>query len=104
MRTTLTNDRGESLYVTYSLTNVHITDSYAVPSKSISDWVTRIISYGAKNGYTYERSAKSWVEEWKVHNALYKLGIQKSRTKDVDLNEDETVLRKLGYCLLSKFI
>ena len=104
MKVKLTNNRGESLDVAYSLTNVHITDSYAVPSKNISDWVARIISYGEKNGYTYSRSAKSWVEEWKAHNALYKLGIQPSRTKDVDLNEDETVLRKLGYCLLSKFI
>ena len=101
MNAKLINERGESLDVTYSSSNVHIKDSYTVASKNIGDWVTRIITYGAENGYAYTRPAKSWVDEWKAHNLLYKWGVAPDRTKDVDLNENETSIIKLGYFLLS---
>lgn len=97
----LTNECGKSLNVTYSNTNVHINDSYTVANKDIDYWATRIMTYGAENGYVYARSAKSWVSEWKAHNLLFKWGIEPARTKDVDLNENETTIRKIGYFLLS---
>ena len=102
MDTKLTNERGENLNVTYSKTNVHIKNSYAITGKNISEWVEIIKTFGEQNGYAYSRSAQSWAEEWKAHNFLFKLGIAPNRTKDVDLNESETPLRKLGYFLLSK--
>lgn len=103
MEVEVTNTLGQSLLVKYSTTNVHINNSYTINKSDIAAWVKLIKAVGAKNGYVYSRSEASWIEEWKAHNVLYKFGIQPSRTKDVDLNEDETALRKLGYCLLSKF-
>lgn len=41
------------------------------------------------------------VNEWSVHNLLYSLGIQKDRTKDVDLNINQHWYIKVGYFLLS---
>lgn len=103
MKVKLTNEYGEQLDVTYSYDNVHVNDSYLVKSNRIADWINRIIKCGVGHGYEYSRSAASWVNEWKAHNFLYDHGVKPNRTKDVDLNEDETALRKLCYCLLSKF-
>lgn len=49
----------------------------------------------------YTRSIKSLVEEWRAHNLLYKLGLFKSHTKDVDLN-NESKVRLFIYKILSK--
>lgn len=102
MKARLTNGRDEFLDITYSHANVHINDSYAVASKDIPDWVSRIMTYGAENGYVYARPEQSWIDEWRAHNLLFKWGVLPSRTKDVDLNESESMLRRFGYFLLSK--
>lgn len=102
MKTTLTNERGEKLDITYAPTNVHIENSYTIAGKYISEWIKVIKTFGEQNGYVYARSEQSWINEWKAHNLLCKWGVKPNRTKDVDLNESETSLRKLGYFLLSK--
>ena len=33
----------------------------------------------------FKRSDKSLIREWRAHNLLYKLGLYRSHTKDVDL-------------------
>ena len=101
MNAKVTNARGESLDVRYSATNVHINNSYLVGKDRIPEWVKVIKSFGEQNGYTYSRSNQSWINEWKAHNLLYKCGVSPNRTRDVDLNEDETSIRELGYSLLS---
>ena len=97
----VTNEKSESLDVKYSFANVHIVDSATIPKEKIADWVKIIKSFGEQNGYEYSRSLKSWINEWRAHNLLFKWGIAPHRTKDVDLNEDESSTRKLGYLLLS---
>jgi hypothetical protein len=101
METIIQNEGKGNLKVCYSNTNVHINDSYIVGRNDIPTWVERIKSFGEQNGYTYSRSAQSWINEWRAHNLLFKLGVEPSRTRDVDLNEDETTIRKIGYFLLS---
>lgn len=103
MKAKLTNGRGGTLMVEYSRTNVHINNSYAVAKTDIPDWIEQIKSFGKLYGYEYSRSNKSWDREWKAHNVLYKWGIEPNRTKDVDLDEGETLLRRIGYFLLSIF-
>lgn len=101
MEIILENKPKGNLKVCYSNTNVHINDSYIISRRDIPSWVERIKSFGEQNGYTYSRSNKSWIREWKAHNLLFKWGIEPTRTRDVDLNEDETAIRKVGYFLLS---
>lgn len=101
MEIILENKPNGNLKVCYSSTNVHINDSYIVGCKDIPSWVQCIKSAGEQNGYTYSRSVQSWINEWKAHNLLFKLGVAPARTRDVDLNEDETMLRRVGYFLLS---
>lgn len=101
MNIQLTNNLGETLTVNYSSNNVHIYNSHLVAKTHIKDWVKEIKAFGIENGYVYSRSDRSWINEWKAHNLLFKWNIEPNRTKDVDLNEGETFLRKIGYFLLS---
>lgn len=101
MRIELINNSGKTLTIEYSEPNVHIYNSYAISKADIADWIEQIKSAGEENGYTYLRSNKSWEREWHAHNLLFKWGIKANRAKDVDLNEDESLLRRLLYWLLS---
>ena len=103
MNAKLTNNKGDILIVEYSKTNVHVNDSYAVAKADIADWVKQIKSFGESYDYTYTRTDKSWINEWKAHNVLYKWGIEPDRSKHVDLDEGETLLIRICYFLLSIF-
>lgn len=101
MRTELTNSSGKTLTIEYSKSNVHIYNSFTISKTDIADWIQQIKSFGEENGYIYLRSNKSWEREWNAHNLLFKWGIKADRAKDVDLNEDESLLRRLLYWILS---
>jgi hypothetical protein len=51
-----------------------------------------------------KRSEQSYYREWKTHNLLYKLNLWQDRTKDTDLDINESKFRLLCYFLLSIFI
>ena len=48
----------------------------------------------------HKRSMYSLINEWRSHNLLYDLHIQRDRTKDVNLN-NETLIRRICYSVLS---
>ena len=48
------------------------------------------------------RSLASYVREWQAHNILYGWGLFKNHTKDVDLEVDESWIRRLGYYIITK--
>lgn len=90
--------------VQYSNSNIHIFDSYKIKRKQDMERILSIIQCASFNrGIFYTRRMNSWVREWKAHNVLYKLGIKKERAKGVNLNENESILRKFGYFILSLF-
>ena len=83
--------------------NIHIEDSYKI-SKWDFDCTLRDIHWEAlRGGYEsklivfYNRSYFSLKMEWTVHNALYNLGIERERTKDVDLNYPQKLWEKILY-------
>lgn len=51
----------------------------------------------------YSRTFKSQYREWKAHNVLYKCKVLPKRTGSVDMDQNETKLRKFGYAVLSLF-
>ena len=103
MNAQLINQKNEILKVNFSFDNVCVYNSYTVSKNDMSDWIRQIRLFGEKNGYIYNRTDKSWINEWKAHNLLFKLGIQPNRTSNVDLNENESLLRRFGYFILSIF-
>ena len=94
---------GETKTVSYYMTNanVHIEDSYLIRSNETKKEILTIIL--SNTVFAYNRTIGSWLREWRAHNVLYRCGYQPDRTKSVDLNEDETQIRKIGYFLLSIF-
>lgn len=95
---------GKSISVKYNSRNIHIFDSHKIKRKRDMKGILKIVQYASFNrGIFYTRKMSSWIREWKAHNILYKLGIHKERTNSVDLNEKESVLRKIGYFILSLF-
>lgn len=94
---------GETKTVSYYMTdaNVHIEDSYLIRSNETKKEILTIIL--SNTVFAYKRTIGSWLREWRAHNVLCRWGYQPDRTKSVDLNEDETQIRKIGYFLLSIF-
>lgn len=86
--------------------NITITNSYQFNSKQMNDILDYIMNKDyfkilAAAGFT--RSKESLLREWKAHNYMYKKGIRIERSKSVDLNQNESTYRRLGYFLLSLF-
>lgn len=48
-----------------------------------------------------KRGIWSMTHEWRAHNLLYYLGIEKDRTRSVDLNLNQPWYIRLGYKILS---
>jgi len=70
-----------SVYVTSH--NIHIEDSWEISHKEFKSVLLRLKS---EDCLVYNRWMWSLRCEWAVHNVLYKLGLWRSHTKDVDLN------------------
>ena len=87
-----------------SAENIHIMNSSRIRKTSDMRAILEIIREEATNrGFTYKRSVSSWLREWKAHNFLSDKNIETDRTSSVDLNEDEKLIRRIGYFILSLF-
>ena len=45
----------------------------------------------------------SLLNEWRTHNLLYSLGVQKERTASVDLESNQSWYMTVAYAILSPF-
>lgn len=84
--------------VIYSKYNTKVIDSYK--EKDIPARVDEIIEERNRRGYPVTRSKASYVSEWKAHNRLYWLHIERSHTKDVDMEEFIDKCKDIGYKIL----
>lgn len=91
---------GDIMKVDYRETYTKVYDSYAYSSSEIESAVEEIMQKRKELGLPITRTKSSYVSEWKSHNRLYKLGIQRSRTKDVDLEEEINSTRNFLYSIL----
>lgn len=85
--------------VEYSEKVTKVYDSYTYTDKEIADAVNEIMKTRREMGLPVTRNATSYISEWKSHNRLYKIGYQRSRTKDVDLEEEIDKMRDFLYSL-----
>lgn len=87
----------------YTITAKDITiyDSYTVMDKSKMNEVLYAIKLKHPGCKVFEvRKWDNLISEWKAHSRLYKWGLFKSHTKDVDLDTDEPLWRRIGYTIL----
>lgn len=86
--------------IEYYLYNTKVFDGYKCDDSLIEQAVKMIIQTRKGMGLPVTRTEASYINEWKAHNRLYKLGIQRNRTKDVDLEEDINKVRNFLYTIL----
>lgn len=85
--------------------NTSIIDSYRVKSRTdMIDVLTKIRSEVDDSEMAInKRKIYGMVNEWRTHNLLYSLGIQRDRTKSVDLNTNQPWYVSLAYTVISPF-
>ena len=94
------------LYIVYNTINknIHIKNSYLITNDKIKRMILQEINYQLKNqNITFNRSFTSQLHEWKGHNTLYQWNYKRSSTQSVDINENESTMRKIGFTILSWF-
>lgn len=93
---------GEQVNVGVYIDNTHIEDSYKI--KRIKDMrnVLELIRNTCSNEtlLIHKLKLSTQIHEWRAHNLLYALNIQRKRTKDVDINNNPWYIR-CAYFVLS---
>ena len=80
--------------------NITIYDSYLVKNDNEKIRILReIMSDPLYHKVKRNRTLNSYLKEWKAHNVLYRWGLFRNRTKDVDFENDY----KKIYSLLAIF-
>lgn len=87
--------------VQYSLTttNLHIVDSYQIPGRDFRE-VLKDIRIENPGSFLFKaRGICGMCLEWSTHNFLYKIGYQRERTQDVDIDYPQKWYYKVGYAI-----
>lgn len=81
----------EELDYILSKENLHIVDSYLIEDPmEMENYIHLIRVTKARPDYAISKlPMKYMVDEWKAHNLYYKMGLWRSHTKDVDINEND---------------
>ena len=87
------------MQVDYRETYTKVYDSYKYSNEEIEQAVEEIMQKRKELGLSVTRTKSSYISEWKSHNRLYRLGVQRSRTKDVDLEEEINQTRNFLYSI-----
>ena len=87
------------MQVDYRETYTKVYDSYKYSNEEIEQAVEEIVQKRKELGLSVTRTKSSYISEWKSHNRLYRLGVQRSRTKDVDLEEEIDQTRNFLYSI-----
>lgn len=89
--------------IDYSIYNTHIENSYLLTQrKSIENTVDWIVEARNIRKLPITRTNQSYTREWLGHNRLYKLGIKKQNTKDVDLNENISIWEEILWLIIGR--
>lgn len=95
-----------NLVVRASESNTCIANSYRVKKSKDMKHVLLEIRQKAQNEPAFaihHRSISSMIREWRVHNLLYYLDIERDRTRSVDLDIPQPWYIRTAYFMLSPF-
>ena len=84
----------------YNEKNLKIKNSYKITDREEMKKILEALRLKIKreSGICYKRPVSEWIVEWEAHNLFYNLNMQRHRSQDVDLNEDEIEWKiKYGY-------
>lgn len=83
--------------------NLHINGSHRFYKRSFRD-IFDIARKSCPGSEVWKRSYRSLELEWASHNALYALGIARSRTSDVDLNYPQKWYVRMAYAVIGTLV
>lgn len=97
------NVNNECMEANVTPNNIYIPDSWRIKKISDMKFILNSVKHCSlcEMYPVIERSMFGLINEWRAHNLLYKLHIAQSRTGSVDLNTHESIIRKIGYFILS---
>lgn len=83
-------------------TNTHIFNSYLVKTKDeMREYLQRLREVATENAVN-KRDMESMVREWRSHNLFYFFHVFRSRTRDVDLELNQSWPREM-FCRVVDF-
>ena len=88
------------MMISYSENNTHVEDSYKIIDIDLV--VSYIMGERFIKNLPITRSFESYVREWKGHNNLYNIGLFRSHTKDVDLNENNSIIEEVIWLIIGR--
>ena len=95
----------DKVFIIYYEDSTKITNSYLLNNQEIEE-VANQIEFSRYNKFDWKcihlRNKKSYIQEIKAHNRLYKLNYKKDHTIDTDLEEDIDIIHKFIYWLLGR--
>ena len=94
----------EGYSYTVSPNNIHLTSSFLVHKDAFRRELEAMRERYPDSQVWKHRSIRSLAREWAVHNALYALGIFKSRTSHTDLNWPQKRIFRIGYALIGPIV
>lgn len=83
--------------------NIQIKDSYEVSKKRFDDIIKRLRMNLPEHPVLLKRNNGSIKKEWAIHNLLYKLGIARSHTRDLNINYPLRNIWKIIYNIFGTF-
>lgn len=88
--------------ITYKILSnrVKIINSYKITDRSKMKEILYAIQHNHPECTSFKRSYESLIAEWRAHNRLYRWGIKRSHTADVDLNYSLKWYMELIYRIL----
>ena len=99
--TTILTYKGYTIIVSNSC--ITILDSYTTTDRTLIQSILEYVKSQSPNNVTKNRSMFSLCNEWIAHSLLYKLGIARSHTCNVDLEYPQSVLHSIVWTILGTF-
>lgn len=85
--------------------NIHIKDSHKLYSRQAVEealnYIHSTVEYQEFVDAGYTRTYKSQLNEWRAHNVMWSWGYKRSQTGSVDLDQNESNLRKFLYSIIA---
>ncbi len=81
---------------------IKIFDSYTMSKAEFSEALDEIQKLYPEH-VAFRRTRRSMYLEWMAHNFLFRMGIRKDKSADVDLEYPQSWFKRLGYGILGIF-
>lgn len=84
--------------------NVHIKNSWMIGKQAFAEILEEVAASHPDCLVFIHRPIWELTKEWALHNALFDIGLFKSRTRDTDLNYPVCLLARIAYVIFGTIV